>query len=366
MPFKHLFDIPSSITYLNTPGNGILPKSNRRWREERERRFFDLHGDLRDQQPAFIQSVREDIGKIFKACTTRVFCTPNFSFGYNVLLDRLPSSYKYLLLDEDYPSLNYPIVNRNLNYKTVKIDEHLEQNILKAIREYQPDVLLLSIVQYITGIKIDLAFIRQLKQDNPKLIIIADGTQFLGTEPFHFDQSGFDAVGTSGYKWLMAGFGNGFMLLSEHLTNLMNEELHDRPSPKEAMWASKSMLQTFFEPGHQDTLSHGTLQQSILFLQETGLENVQKHIHSISAFAHEELAKRNLLLPAVVGRSVRSSLINIQIAPKHYTDLTANDIKCFPRGTGIRIGLHLYNTHWDIEKLLGILDTYNIQGNYEI
>ena len=39
--------------------------------------------------------------------------------------------------------------------------------------------------------------------------MIGDGTQFLGAHAFHFNTSPFDVLAASGYKWLLAGFGNG-------------------------------------------------------------------------------------------------------------------------------------------------------------
>ena len=48
----------------------------------------------------------------------------------------------------------------------------------------------------------------------PNLLIVGDGTQFLGAHEFNFDNSPFDIVAASGYKWLLAGFGNGVVMIS--------------------------------------------------------------------------------------------------------------------------------------------------------
>lgn len=358
MHFKEHFDIPTDITYLNTPGNGIIPRAVHSWRAEREKLFFELHGSLRDEQPAFIGTVRTSIANTFGASTEQVFCTPNFSFGYSTLLDLLPPASRFLLLDEDYPSLNFPVVSRGFHYDVIPMTADLETDIKDAIQQRGPDVLVLSIVQYINGLKIDPAFIKELKTTFPDLLIIADGTQFMGTAPFDFSESGLDAMGSSGYKWLLSGFGNGFLMLSDRLMDKLNTTLAEIPRPKEAMWKDKSILQTFFEPGHQDTLSHGTLSRSLEFINQLGLENIESHLQAVSSYAHTELQERNLLLPQIADRSIRSSLINIQVDQRHYPELMAAGIKCFPRGSGIRIGIHLYNTQPDVDRLLEILDSF--------
>ena len=253
--------------------------------------------------------------------------------------------------------LQYPIINRRLKYHVLPVEADVEAALLAGIEKYRPNVLILSIVQYISGLMVDLAFIKDLKTKYPELIIIADGTQYLGTAAFNFQESGLDALGASGYKWLLSGFGNGFMLISDQLQQMLQDSKSDIPLPKVAMWKNKSILDTFFEPGHQDTLSHGTLQQSLMFLEQLGLNNIQTHIQSVTSEAYRLLIERELILPYIEARSVRSPLINIQINPDLYPNLMNSGIKCFPRGTGIRIGIHLYNDIADIHNLVNIIES---------
>lgn len=356
MDYKSFFDIPSEITYLNTPGNGLMPRSHYAWRARREQEFFAVGGDLRDRQGAFITNIKSEFAALFNCSVSNVFALPNFSFGLHTLINGLPKGLKYAILDEDYPSLNYPVISRQLDYVKITVNAQLEENIEDCIQKHKADVLLLSVVQYINGLKIDLNFIQYLKSKYPNLIIIGDATQYLGTEPFDFENSGFDAIGGSGYKWMMAGFGNGYLMLSNQLKELLYADAQQGERPKEAMWSSKSILDTFFEPGHQDTLSHGTLGQSIQFLKLLGLDNIQQHLQDVSAYAYEKLGERNLLLHEIKNRKIKSSLINIQLDPKYYDLFMENGIKCFPRGTGIRIGLHLYNTREDVDKLMEVID----------
>lgn len=356
MDYNKHFDIPNDILYLNTPGNGLLPKTSKTWRLERDISFFDTASDLRDKQLEFLVGVKQKVVDLFHSKFEQTFLTPNFSFGYNTLIDLLPKGYRYLVLEEEYPSLQYPIVNRKLNYIQIKPSTQLEEDLAGAIKFHKPDVLVLSIVQYISGLKVDLNFIKKLKKENPSLIILADGTQYLGTEPFNFTESGFDAVASSGYKWLLSGFGNGFICLSEQLVEVIREQTQDIPKPQAAMWANKSLLSTYFEPGHQDTLSHGTLGHSLTFLSDIGLNNIEFHLQALKKEAYQLLGERGWLLPHT-KRAIQSSVINIQVDPQLYPNLLNSGVKCFPRGTGIRIGLHLYNNLADIHRLINILES---------
>lgn len=363
MDFKSYFEIPSSITYLNTPGNGLLPKSSHLWRRTRDIEFFDVSTDFRDQQPAFQKMVKNNFSKLFNCSADRLFLLPNFSFGYNTLLEGIDKSLKFALIEEDYPSLNYPVISRGFDYSIIPVSVDLEEQIYQHIVEKATDVLVLSIVNYIHGLKIDSEFIKKLKNDFPDLLIIADATQYLGTESFDFENSGFDAVGGSGYKWMMAGFGNGYMMISEQMKSILYTQARTKEMPKEAMWQHKSLWDIYFEPGHQDTLSHGTLNESVLFFQKVDLHQVKNYLNGLSDHAYRIFEERNWLLPFISGRSSRSTLINLQINPAFYPLLLERGIKCFPRGTGIRIGIHIYNTKEDINRLVEVVE--DIRNEFE-
>lgn len=358
MDFKSYFEIPSNITYLNTAGNGILPKSHHAWRRNWERDFFDLKGDLRDQQSIFIKGIKEEFSSLFGCLVERLFLVPNFSFGYNTLLDGLDKSLRFVLLEEDYPSLNYPVISRGFEHVVLPVSEGLEDDIYQYIKINNADVLALSVVNYITGFQVSLDFIKKLRNDFPDLLILADATQYLGIEPFDFEKSGFDAVGGSGYKWMMAGFGNGYMMLSERLKNCLYVDAQQKEKPTVLMWSHKSILDIYFEPGHQDTLSQGTLGQSVAFFKKVGLANIQSYLKELKEYAYSVFADRNWLLPSIVNREDKSTLINLQIDTAIYPFLLEQGIKCFPRGTGIRIGLHLYNTKEDIDRLVDVINSY--------
>lgn len=356
MDFKKHFNLSEQILYVNTPGNGLLPKETLAWRRNWDETFFDIHTDLRDKQADFLSEVKASISTLFNTNSENTFLTPNFSFGYNTLIERLPTDFEFLVLADEYPSLQYPLINRRLSFQEVPVSINVEERILEAIETQRPDVFVFSVVQYISGLKIDLGFIRQLKKTFPDMWIIADATQYLGTEPFDFKASGIDALACSGYKWLLSGFGNGFICLSNGLADFLNEMLKDIPRPKAAMWQTKSLLGTFFEPGHQDTLAHGTLQHSLKFLERMDLREVGAHLEEVRNEAYELLDERDLLL-YICKRANTSSLINIQIDPALYPNLLQSGIKCFPRGTGIRIGLHLYNDKEDVHRLIEIIES---------
>src|SRR5690606_29221360 len=148
----------------------------------------------------------------------------------------------------------------------------VETQLLEAVTYHSPDALVISMTPYMAGLPVASNFCKKLKHQHPELIIIADGTQSLGAQVSDFAQSGIDAIAASGYKWLLSGFGNGFLMLNETLQQPLNERVSDIPPPTVPMWAGKTTLHTFFEPGHQDCIAFGTLRESLRFMQRRGMQ----------------------------------------------------------------------------------------------
>jgi len=189
---------------------------------------------------------------------------------------------------------------------------------------------------------IDLDFIKQIKKDFPRILIIADGTQFCGTKKFNLRDSEIDILISSGYKWLLGGYGNGFISFNNKFKhphfNIDFENFID-----------------LFEPGHHDTLSFGSLLFSLQKLSNFGIDKVEKLINSLSCYTLDKLKKKKLLNSKTTKRTKHSNIFNIKGDEKLYKHLLDNNIVCSQRGSGIRISINFYNTKSEIDYFLSLL-----------
>lgn len=353
------FPLLSQYTYLNTASSGLLYNSLLDFRQNHDLDFL-LGGSLfRNNQQVFLNEVRETIASFLGGTKNNTVLTPNFSLGLNTILNGLDPAKKILLLEGDYPSINFAVESKNLEACYAKIDVSLEENIQKAIIKNKPDIFAFSLVQYTTGISIDLNFIKQLKSDYPDIIFIADGTQFCGTKVFNFNNSGIDILGCSGYKWLLGGYGNGFMLFKDDILDRITPLEYKKAASEVDYDPSYTDLKARFECGHLDTFNFGSLQHSIGVLSKIGLAVIEKKINELSNYAKSELQKLDLLEEDVVQRQHHSSIFNLKGDQKLYNYLSNNNIITSLRGRGIRISLHLYNTLEDIDNLLDSLNRYS-------
>ncbi len=349
---KH-FPALESCTYLNTASNGVIPKPVIEWRRQHDLDLMNHASVFRDKHKIHIEEIRETVSGFFGASANETALIPNFSFGMNTVLEGLKKGQEILLLKNDYPSINWPVETRDFEVCYAEIDENLEQNIEQAVTTHKPDVFMFSIVQWLNGIKIEFEFLKQLKNHHPNLLLIADGTQYLGTENFNFADNVIDVLGASAYKWLTAGYGNGFMMVKEAARDrIFPKTIGFNSAERFESKATETAFMKYFEPGHQDTLNYGSLQQAMFFQEKLGRDNLYAKIESLSTKAKERFAEMGLLKNDTLLREKHSSIFNLKGDTVLFEKLKKNNIICSPRGGGIRVSFHYYNTEEELDKLV--------------
>ena len=352
------FPVLQQYTYLNTAASGLLSEKVLEFRQDHDLDFLISGSILKDKQGEILTGVREAVGAFFKCAPNRVALVPNFSYGFNTLLEGLDKSKKVLLLDGDYPSITWAVSSRSFEICYAEIDENLEQNIEASLEKDRPDVFAFSIVQYISGIKLSIDFLKKLKQKFPEILFVADGTQYCGTEIFDFDDSGLDVLICSNYKWLNAGYGNAFILFNESVQGKIAPRAVGFNSLQGKYKAHEGNFIGKFEPGHQDTLNFGSLKTALELLKDVGMDLVQERIATLSKRAMQELTTMGLLQEIVVKREQHSSIFNIKGDAKLFDFLKSENIICSQRGDGIRVAFHYFNTEEELEYLLKTLREY--------
>ncbi|MGJ8667357.1 MAG: aminotransferase class V-fold PLP-dependent enzyme [Patiriisocius sp.] len=342
-------------TYLNTASSGLLSKTLFDWRSQHEKDLLKNGADftIRKKIP---EDTRQAAARFFDAQMDEVALIPNFSFGFNTILEGLPKGQKILMLKNDYPSLLWPIETRDFNVCYAEISETLEANISEAFKKHHPDIFVFSIVQWLSGVKIDFTFLKALKSQYPNVLFMADATQYLGTEHFSFSENAIDVVGASCYKWLLAGFGNGVMMVKKAAQEkIFPATIGFNGAETFDSKAEETKFVKHFEPGHQDTFNYGSLHQAILQAEKYGINNISTKIESLKKVALEGLNELDLLAPMTLNRKIHSSIINFEGDEALFQKLKERNIICSPRGGGIRVSFHYYNDLNDVSNLLDAL-----------
>jgi len=350
------FPVLEKCTYLNTANSGLLSTTIAAWRRKHDVEFMDLGSEFRLNPGLFFQTVRENLASLFSAKPANTYLVPNFSFGFNTFLDGLDSSHKFLLLSGDYPSVNYPVQSRGFECDFVELGSKLEERILDKISTSKPTAFAFSLVQYVSGIKLSDQFLKTLKTAFPDILLMVDGTQFCGTAPFNFEDSAIDVLISSGYKWMLGGYGNGFVFIKDTAKGHLYNKRKTNSLPTEPFLQGKDHLLMAFEPGHLDTTSFGTLNQSINHLKTLGLDYIEYATQTLTQKAKAAFAERGLLSEAVLERAEHSTILSLSLSPQMVQKIQQANIICSARGAGTRFSFHYYNTENELNKLLEVLD----------
>lgn len=353
---RNLFPVTKTHTYLNTASAGLLSTELAQWRSDHDKSLLHYGSMFRDTHKDILNGVRNQVCKFFGVPKQELALVPNFSFGLNTFLEGIPEGKKVLLLGRDYPSVNWAFEDRDFDVCYAEIDENLEQNIEVAVARHKPDIFAFSIVQYLNGIKIDLNFLKQLKAYHPGLLLIADATQYLGTEPFNFSDSAIDVLGASCYKWMLSGYGNGLFMVKEAVQYLVHPSTVGFNSA-EGVFENKDSISFMkhFEPGHQDSLTYGSIGQTIRFLDAFGKDKISEQLKLLCGKAKEEFLTRSILDSASAKRETFSTIFSITGDDVLFQKLRNENIICSQRGKRIRVSFHLYNTQEDLNKLVYFL-----------
>jgi selenocysteine lyase/cysteine desulfurase len=326
------------------------------WRQERDLDYLIHATEMPKKRGHVIEDTRTIIGQMFHCKRESVALVNNFSTGLNFLIEGLKSSSKILVFEKDYASVSWPFERRNFDMHYAAIDEHVEDTISQILEKKQIDVLAFAIVNWQNGIKIDLEFIKQIKSKYPKLLIVCDGTQFMGTQEFSFEDSGIDVLAASGYKWMLGGYGNGFMMFSDFAEQrIAVKSIGDNTASVTLKNEGAIPFAKYFEPGHLSDHSFGTLQFSLKFLQKIGMSTIATQNKILSEKAMKVFGAMNLLETRVTKRKSHSTIFNIKGDDGLFRHLMDNGVMCAKRGNGIRFGFHFYNTIKEIDKIATLI-----------
>lgn len=354
--FREHFPLLSRQTYLDTAAWGLLHDGLFQWRREHDRDF--LHGGSRFKIRAMklLGETRERIGHCFGAAADRIALLPNYSLGQNLLLEGLPEGVSAALFEGEYPSVAWPFEQRGIPLHRIPREADAEAALLRVLERDKPTVLALSLVQWTDGLMIHPDFLREVKERYPDLLILADGTQYLGAFTLDFDQSGIDVLGASGYKWMLGGNGNGFMVFSKAAEARIGVRSSGfNTTGGDLSFSGPFSLARSLEPGHLDSLNFGSLHYSLGLLLELGFDEVAARNRAMSKKVREALVERGMLDAGLASRKHHSTIVNIPFDEARFRALREGEVVCSRRGGGIRLSFHVYNTTDDLEHLMACL-----------
>lgn len=337
------FPILDSCIYLNTAYTGPLSSNLLEWRAKDDISFLTLGDHYKAKlEKQYYGDARNALAHFIYSDKKTTFITANFSSAFQDFIVQLPKSFHFLTVEDEYPSLTSLIVNHGFSSTEIPMTHAIEEAIWDELHQNDYQVLTFSAVQYTSGVLFDMDWLTKIKKTFPKLLLLVDGTQFIGAHPFDFSKSPVDGIFGSTYKWLMAGYGTGFAVLKKEPLIRLN--------------ISTEILDQAYDRGQLSVKALGSLALAVNTLLDQDFDQLMDEKNRLANYLKGELFKRDLLNEIVVQREQHSSIFNLALNKLQYESLLAKNVRCIWRGKGVRIAVHHYNTMEDIDQFFHYLD----------
>ena len=228
----------------------------------------------------------------------------------------------------------------------------------------QTRVVAISQVQYASGFRADLERLGRAARARDALLVV-DVIQAMGVVPTNVERELVDVAAAAGHKWLLTPEGVGILYLSDRA--------RERITPTLVGWVSvpePEDYRNFDQPWNRGALAwetgttptaliHG-LEASLRLLTDTGVERIASYLEQLTDYLCEKLGGRDYQIVSSRRAGEKSQIVCIRhqggLDPmKLYSHLKRRNIITAPRGDGLRIAPHLYNTAADIDELVNNL-----------
>ncbi len=219
----------------------------------------------------------------------------------------------------------------------------------------------ISAVQFASGFRADLEKIGEAARKVDALFAV-DIIQGFGTMPFDLPASKVDIASSASHKWLCSPEGCGILYLSERARARVEPTLVGWISVPEP-WDFTNLEQEYqpnalaWETGTGTSSLFYGLEQSLILLNEAGIENIQNHLENVTDFLCETLPGDKYKIISSRKKDEKSQIVCVEplngvTSDEVFKHLESKNIIVSSRNNKLRIAPHFYNVREDIENFI--------------
>src|SRR6266550_85507 len=209
------FPVTERFAYLNSAAAGPVSQASR----EAAAGYYEKmmsDGDVHwNRWLADRETIRKKIAAFINAEPEEIAFTTNTSQGMNVIVDALEDRGEVISSELEFPVTTLPWMHRRIPVHLLpSVDGEVRIEDIQGAMAHDTGVIALSHVQFSNGFRIEPEKLGEIKG---KHAFVINASQSAGA--FEIDVKGMkiDALCTTGHKWMLAGYGSGFVYLSRAL-----------------------------------------------------------------------------------------------------------------------------------------------------
>ena len=335
-------------------------------------------------------SVRQQGARLLHVTPEEIALVDDTTRGLNVALASIlfqPGD-NIVLCDLEYPQVAITAEHAQHRFGTeIRVAHHRDGAVsvddFAALIDKKTRAMLLSAVQWVNGLRMDIAAFSELAQKQGFFLIV-DAIQQLGAIPFDLSGLHVDFLAAGGHKWLNSPFSVGILYASKNVWDRVEpgtaHGLFALAEPPEG-WAKAlsdpdltpfldlpfaSDARRFDMSGMPKMVGSAGLSASLAYINQLDQEGAAEHIIDLGEWLIEEFKRRGFKVWTPQAHPLRSGIVTfdplgngkqvqqlVQELEKERIYLSAR--YCSGAG-GVRVSIHFYNNRADLEALLAVMD----------
>ncbi|MGI9105197.1 MAG: aminotransferase class V-fold PLP-dependent enzyme [Pyrinomonadaceae bacterium] len=356
------FPVTETLAYLNSAGMGPVPRpvmdaATNFYRETMET------GDKRWYEwLARREEARASVARLINAEPEEIGFTINTSTGMNLIADALDRRGEVISCDLEFPVSTIPWKHRGVAVHLLRTQGgELAAEDVSAAMTGRTGIICLSHVQYSNGFRAPLAEIGERKGQHA---FVVNAAQSAGVFQIDVKRMKIDALCSTGHKWMLGGFGSGFVYLSRALLA--------QTRPRAVGWLSVENPFTMRNDEFEVRADAGAraemgcphfagifaLGAAADYLLKVGAGEIERRALELNCHLTEQLAGAgwHALSPVRDGAMRSAETLVAAADPERVAaHLSRRGVAVTQKPEGIRVATHFFNHEEDIARLVAAL-----------
>lgn len=356
------FPVTERYAYLNSAGAGPVSRRAAAAAEQFYRESLESGDRLWNIWLERRERAREDVARLINAEPDEIAFTTNTSSGMNLIVDALEGAGDVISCELEFPVSTIPWMHRGARVHLVKaVEGVIRAEDVSAAMCDTTAVICLSHVQYSNGFRMP---IEEVGASKGRHTLVVNASQSAGVFPIDVKRMRIDALCATGHKWMMAGYGSGFVYLSR--------ELLERTRPRVVSWMSvedpfamrndsislRADAGARSETGCPHFAGIFALGEAARLILEIGVDKIERRALALNRQMTDALASAGWgVLSPLESEAARSAetLVTADDPLRVVKHLSRHKVAVTIKPEGFRAATHFFNDETDIARLVAAL-----------
>lgn len=356
------FPVTERIAYLNCAATGAIPRAVADAASSFYRDVLAVGDALWNEWMQRRERARALVAELINAEPEEIGFTTNTSAGMNLIVDALAGRGDVVSCELEFPVSTLPWIHRGIGVNLLKArDGELQTEEITDALTDRTGIICLSHVQFSNGFRAPLAEIGAAKGRHK---FVVNAAQSAGVFAIDVKRMRIDALCSTGHKWLLAGYGSGFVYLSRELLAETRARAASWMSVRHPFAMRNNALDlrddtaARAETGCPHFAGIFALEAAVGYRRNIGSVRIERRALELNRRLTEKLEGAGWkVLSPLRDESTRSAetLVACDDPARVARHLHERDVAVTQKPEGIRVATHFFNDESDIERLIAAL-----------